>query len=277
MTQEQVLEAWRRGGASRTRVLIALSEDGALDWVDRLLPGPPEARRLAAALLGRSPHLAEALGHLRTLVSDDDRYTREAAVQAVVQLWHERFEEAYPILGAWRTDPNPLVRRAVVLAAGGIAEPLRLDRVAPLFSLLDPFVRDRAPEVRAAVEGVLAHALFTAYPEDTFEQLTYWSASHDTGVLSHVATALGQAPATIGRRALIVLRRVALADGRPVRAAVVRAMANLAPACPDAVGTELRRWLSDPERAAIAREALGRIDGEFLSAKRPPACPRPVA
>jgi len=259
MTHEQVLEAWRRGGASRNRVLVELSEEGALDWAGRLVLGPTEARRLAASLLGRSPHAVDALGLLRDLVTDEDRYTREAAAQAAGTLLMQHFDEAYPVLGTWRTDPSPLVRRAVVLISGVAADAMRPDRARPLLRLLDPLLADRVREVRNALGGVLATTLFAAYPDDVFEELTYWSTSYDEQVLWHVATALGRAPAGIARRALIVLRRVSLHDRRYVRGAVTRALAHLSASCPDVVGAELRRWLEDEDRVVLAREALGRI------------------
>lgn len=270
MTYEQVLEAWRRGGASRDRVLVKLSREDVLDWASRLLPGPPESRRLAATLLARAPRPEDALGFLQHLVTDGDRHTRDAAAHAAGGLFVKHFDEVYPILGTWRTDPSPLVRRAVVLIAGSAADPLRLDRVGPLLRLLDPLLVDRSPEVRGALEGVFSHALFVAYPDDTFEQLTHGSSSHDVQVLWHVATALGQAPGAIARRALIVLRRVALDERRYVRAAVARALVRLAATSPDAVGAELRRWLDDSERVVIAREALGRIGEEVLHPGRAP-------
>jgi len=71
----------------------------------------------------------------------------------------------------------------------------------------------------------------------------------------------------MARRALIVLRRVALDERRYVRGAVARALVRLAVTCPDAVAGELRRWLEDPERGSIAREALGRIGEEVTSSK----------
>ncbi|MEW6216681.1 MAG: HEAT repeat domain-containing protein [Candidatus Bipolaricaulota bacterium] len=267
MTHEQVLEAWRRGGASRDRVLVKLSQEDVLGWATRLLPGPAESRRLAATLLSRSPHPEDALTFLQRLATDGDRHTRDAAAHAAGGLLIQHFDEVYPILGAWRTDSNPLVRRAVVLIAGVAADPLRLDRVGPLLRLLDPLLTDRAIEVRSALEGVFSHALFAAYPDDTFECLTCWSASHDEQVLWHVATALAGAPSPMARRALIVLRRVALDERRYVRGAVARALVRLAVTCPDAVAGELRRWLEDPERGSIAREALGRIDEEVTGSK----------
>jgi len=271
MTHEQVLEAWRRGGASRDRVLVKLSQEDVLEWAARLLPGPAESRRLAAALLSRSPHPEDALTFLQRLATDGDRHTRDAAAHAAGGLLAQHFDEVYPTLGVWRTDANPLVRRAVVLIAGVAADPLRLDRVGPLVRLLGPLLSDRTPEVRGALEGVLCNVLFAAYPDDVFEELTYRSASHDDQVLWHVATALAGAPPSMARRALIVLRRVALNERRYVRGAVARTLARLAATCPDAVGGELRRWLEDPERGPIAREALGRIGEETLRSQSTPA------
>ncbi|GAB4309617.1 MAG: hypothetical protein Kow0097_10780 [Candidatus Bipolaricaulota bacterium] len=274
MTPEQAVAAWRQGGAARNRVLVRLSQEDALDWAARLLTGPVDGRRLAAALLGRSSRPEDALGLLHRLAADGDRYTREAAVQAGGDLLIRHFDAVYPILGAWRTDPNPLVRRAVALIAGVAADPVRLDRVDPLLRLLGPLLADRAVEVRTGVAAALVHAFFPAYPDDVFEQLTYWSASHDEQVLWHVATALGGAPPELARRCLIVLRRVALSERRYVRAAVARTLARLAAASPDAVGAELRRWLGDEERLPIAREALGRIgEGQSCSAAEASAHP----
>lgn len=258
VTAEGVLEAWRRGGASRDRLLIELAQEDVLAWAEELLPGPAEGRRLAAALLARSSEPVDALELLAELARDEDRLTREGAARAAGALLSGYFEDAYPVLGAWRGSPEPLLRRAAAVAAGTAADPGRLDRAAPLLRLLDPLLADHAPEVRAAVEGALG-ALFSAFPEDTFEALVAWSASHDNAVLAHVATALGSAPPPLVRRALIVLRRVALTERRPVRGAVVRSLVRLAQVSPDAVADELRRWLGDEEREPLAREALGRI------------------
>lgn len=259
VTGKQVLEAWRRGGASRERLLVKLSQDDVSAWVQQLLPGPPEARRLAASLLSRSPHHADALPQLRSLAADDDRYTREAAAHSTGELLKRHFDEVYPILGTWRTEPSTFVRRATVLAAGVAADPVRLDLAEPLLRLLDPLLRDRSPEVRTALEGVLGRAFLTAYPDDLFQQLTAWSASHEEGVLQHVAQALGKAPPALIRKALIVLRHLALDERKPVRGAVVRALAELARSAPEPVLAELRRWLPDEDRAPVARAALGRL------------------
>lgn len=277
MTHEQVLEAWRRGGASRDRVLVKLSQEDVLEWAARLVPGPAEGRRLAATLLSRSPHPEDALTFLQGLVTDGDRHTRDAAAHAAGGLLTQHFDEVYPVLGAWRTDTNPLIRRAVVLIAGAAADPIRLDRVGPLMRLLDPLLADRSPEVRSALEGVLCDVLFPAYPDDVFECLTFWSASHDEQVLWHVAAALAGAPPPMARRALIVLRKVALSERRYVRGVVARSLARLAAASPDAVGGELRRWLEDPERSIVAREALGRIGEEIGRSQSAPVRSRSIA
>lgn len=271
VTREQVLEAWRRGGAARNRVLVELSRADTLAQVGDLLRGPAEARRLAAALLGRAERPTEALEHLQRLAADEDRHTREAAAQAAGTLLARYFDEAYPTVGTWRASPHPLVRRAVALAAGVAVDPQRLAWAEPLLRLLDPLLADRAPEVRGAVEGTLTHAFLPSYPDDTFEQITSWSASHDPQVLWHVASALGAVPEPLVRRALIILRRIALSEQRYVRGAVARALVRLASISPDAVGGELRRWLTDEDRAPLAREALGKIGPDLV-----PSPPRPT-
>ncbi|MCX7750083.1 MAG: HEAT repeat domain-containing protein [Candidatus Bipolaricaulota bacterium] len=262
MTAKGVLEAWRRGGASRDQLLVKLSEEDALAWAEELLPGPAEGRRLAAALLGRSPQPAAALEVLAKLAADEDRHVRDGAARAAGELLTRHFADAYPLLGAWRGSEDPLLRRAVAVAVGVAADPLHLERAEPLLRLLGPLLPDRAPEVRGAVEEALG-TFFSAYPDDTFEHLVAWSASHDEGVLRHVATALGAAPAPLLRRALIVLRRVALSEARSVRRAAVRSLVRLAQVSPDPVAEELRRWLPDEERAPLAREALGRIESDL--------------
>jgi HEAT repeat protein len=255
---EILAEAWRRGGAARQRLIVQLADEGAVAWADRLTAGPAEARRLAAAVLAHAPQPDQAVDRLRTLASDKDRFVRETAVHALGALLAQRFAEVYPLFGTWRGDPDPLVRRAVVLAAAAAADPVRLDWAGPLLKLLEPLLSDRTPEVRNALgPGVLAHTFFPVYPDDTFEQLTYWSASHDEQVLWHVAMAMtGPGVEARARKALILLRRLSLDERRYVRGAVVRALARLGQACPDPTASELRRWLDDEDRAPVAREAL---------------------
>lgn len=258
---EPVLAAWHRGGETRRR-LIKLLAPQAIRWGERLIAGPEESRRLAAALLGAWPGAPEpALELLHALAADPDGRTRELAARAAGELLARRFPEVYPTLGAWRTDPEPGVRRAVALAVGTGARPERLDWAAPLLELLEPLLTDRTPEVRAALgPRVLARELFSVYPDDTFEYLAHWSTSHDPQVLWHVAMGLSGPPAAQRvRRSLILLRRLALDERRYVLGAVAAALRRLGSLAPDPVLSELKRWLSDEGRAPVARAVLGKL------------------
>ena len=79
---EPVLAAWHRGGETRRR-LIKLLAPQAIRWGERLVAGPEESRRLAAALLGAWPGAPEpALELLHALAADPDGRTRELAARA---------------------------------------------------------------------------------------------------------------------------------------------------------------------------------------------------
>jgi len=253
------LAAWQRGGESRRAVVAALSRERWEAWGPGLLAQGREGRRLAAAVLGEwdgEPELA--LAQLRGLAGDPDRRTRELAAQAAGAWLARAFADTYPILGMWRGDPQPWVRRAVPLAVAAGARPEHLEWADPLLRLLEPLLSDRAPEVKTTLgPRVLARHLSSLYPEDTFEQLAYWSTSYDEQVLWHVAWALsGPAAARRARRALILLRKLALDERRYVRGAVASAVRQLGRLAPDPVLAELKAWLGDERRAPVARAAL---------------------
>jgi hypothetical protein len=253
-----VLSAWRRGGESRHRLLRALAPQ-AVRWAKLLATGDKEARRLAAALLGTwEGKPDEALELLHALSGDGDRRTRELAARAVGALLFRDFSGVYPVLGAWRGEEDPAVRRAVVVAAGVCARPERFDWAAPLLRLLEPLLPDRAPEVKDVLgPRVLAHELFTAYPDDVFEYLSQWSTSYNEQVLWHVALALSGPPAARRvRRSLIILRKLALDRRHYVLGAVTASLKRLGKLAPDSVLSELKRWLTDEDRAPVARAVL---------------------
>lgn len=259
MDMEELIAVWRKGGVARRRLVNQLVAAGALEWADRLVLGPPEAHRLAALLLGEATsQLGEAADRLRCLAQDPDLRTREEAAQAMGKLLVQRFSETYPLLGVWRRDPDPRVRRAVVLVAAVGAEPGRLDWAEPLLGLLEPLLSDKAKEVRGILgPRVLAHSLLSAYPDDTFEHLVHWSTSHNDQVLWNVAMALsGPEAAKQVRKAFIILRRLSLDDRRYVRGAVVASLRRLLGTCKEEVLVEVQGWLSDEERAPVAQAVL---------------------
>ncbi len=255
--EQNVVEQWRHGGKARERLVQALVHEGALAWATRLQQGGREERRLAATLLGYAQEVEPALQLLRGLVADEDRYTREAAVQAVGKLLERDFPRALAILSEWRRD-NPKVRRAAVLAVAHMADRLHMERAGPSLQFIRPLVGDPSPEVGPAVSAALVQFL-QAWPDETFEELAAWSAEHDEPVLQQVAQTLGQTPPSLIRKALIVLRRLALDERKAVRQAVVKALRRLAEVQSDVVFAELRRWLPDEDRAPVARATLSRL------------------
>jgi hypothetical protein len=62
--------------------------------------------------------------------------------------------------------------------------------------------------------------------------------------------------APIAKRALIVLRKLALDERRMVWRAAAAALWQLGRRRPDVVRPELERWLEDDVRGKVAREAL---------------------
>lgn len=256
---EPLVSAWRQGGEARRRAVLALAREGLESWAGSLAEGTLETRRLMATALGECEgDLERILELLHALSADPDPHTRNLAARAAGQQLARRFAEAYPVLGAWRGDPEPWVRRAVPIAAATCARPERLDWAAPLLELIEPLLFDRSPELKGILgPRVLARELATAYPDDTFEYLTFWSTSYDEQVLWHVAMALsGPLAGRYPRKALIILRRLALDPRRYVRGAVAAALRRLGKLAPDPVLSELKRWLADEDRAAIARAAL---------------------
>jgi hypothetical protein len=218
----------------------------------------PEARRIACELLpsafGEDP--ASALAALAELAADTESPVRAAATAACARLADAHFERALAELLAWRDHASPHVRRAAAMACGRAAEPHRLERAPHLLRFIVPLMADADPAVRRAVGSSLG-TLLGAYPEPAFEALIGWSTSSDSNVLRTVAAAFAAEPAAgLAKRALIVLRKLALDERHAVWRATATAMWQLGRRRPDVVRPELERWLEDETRAKVAREAL---------------------
>ena len=219
----------------------------------------PQARRIACELIPLSfdEDPGEAMAVLEGLAADDERKVRAAAVTACSRIVRAHFERVADILAAWRDDASPHLHRAVAVAVARAAEPHRLERVPHLMRLMGPLLGDSDPAVRRTVGLSTLGALLGAYPEATFEALVEWSTSSDPQVLWNVAMAFTGAPAApMAKRALIVLRKLALDDRRTVWRAAAAAMWQLGRRRPDVVRPELDRWLDDDVRGKVAREAL---------------------
>jgi hypothetical protein len=219
----------------------------------------PQARRIAGELVPLSfdEDPGEAMAVLEGLAADDDRTVRAAAVAACSRVARAHFERVADILTVWRDDASPHLRRAVTVAVARAAEPHRLERVPHLMRLMGPLLADTDPGVRRTVGPSTLGVLLGAYPEATFEALVEWSMTSDPQVLWNVAMAFTGAPAApMAKRALIVLRKLALDDRRTVWRAAATAMWQLGRRRPDVVRPELDRWLDDDVRDKVAREAL---------------------
>ncbi len=205
--------------------------------------------------------VSEVLKSLRKIIVGGNVETQRSAHRSLGTFLYENFEEVYPYLQGWAEDRNPLVRKAVAMAVFEAIHPFRFDLADPFLRLVELLLSDKASQVRWAVgPKVIAQGLLPAYPDDTFEYLTKWSTNHDEQVLWNVA--MGLSGAAIIRRtnkALIILRRLALDERRYVWRAVASAMWRLGRKDPTPVLAELRRWLSDDDRAHVARVALQHI------------------
>jgi hypothetical protein len=199
----------------------------------------------------------EAMAVLHDLVSDGDPGVRAAAVAACARIVRTHFARVVEILSGWRDAPSPHVRRAVAVSATRAAEATRLERAPHLMRLVDSLLADRDPTVRRLLGPSALGAVLVAYPDVTFDSLIGWSTSSDPQVLWNVAMAFTAASAApLAKRALIVLRKLALDERRTVWRAVAAAMWQLGRRRPDVVRPELERWLADETRAKVAREAL---------------------
>ncbi len=219
----------------------------------------PAARRVASLLLAHAFHEnpRAALAALADLAGDADRGVRSAAAAACAVVAATHFERAVAGFAAWRDHSSSHVRRAVVAAVARAAEPHRLERAPHLVRLIGPLLADSDPAVRRAVGPGALGSLLGAYPDVAFEALIGWSTSSDPNVLWNVAMAFTAASAApLAKRALIVLRKLALDERRVVWRATSAAMWQLGRRRPDVVRPELERWLTDEARKKVAREAL---------------------
>ncbi len=258
---EKLLSLWSTGGSQSRRLVRTLAADGAREWAVCLVAQGPQGARLAAAVLGATQGEPQTLVNpLRTLATHVDCAVREAAARALGEQLTRRFADVLPIAITWRKDPEPVVRRAAILATTRAAATGNLSWSEPLLRFVTPLLPDRSPEVRRTLgPGVLREVYLEVFPDDTLEYLAQWSTSHDAQVLWHVAMTLaGPAGKKVAGKGVIILRRLALDERPPVRGAVTAALSALAYYAPDVVLPKLRTWLGDEDRAPIARAAIRR-------------------
>jgi len=225
----------------------------------------PEARHVACSLLARcfAEEGASALDLLEMLAADRDWTVREAASQAAGALLRTSFAPVMERLRGFAGHTDPYVRRCVPVAAMKAGRSRRPEYAVPLLKLIAPLLDDHDPIVRRSLGPfALGRGLLCSYPAVTFEYLVQWSTSFDEQVLWNVAMAFsGSCAAPMVKKALIVLRKLALDERRYVWRAVASAMWKLGRRSADVVRPQLAAWLNDPDRVHVARAALQHLEG----------------
>jgi hypothetical protein len=250
------------------RAMLRQIEDGAvlLDEVrDLVVADEPEARHVACSLLARCfvQTAPDALELLEQLSADRDWMVRDAASQAAGTLLRTSFDPVLDKLRAFAAHDNPYVRRCVPIAAAKAGRSRRPEYAVPLLKLIAPLLEDNDPIVRRSLGPLaLGQGLLCSYPTETFEALVQWSTSYDAQVLWNVAMAFsGRCAGGMVKKALIILRKLALDERRYVWRAVASAMWKLGKRCSVEVRPQLAAWLEDEDRVHVARAALQHLDG----------------
>ncbi len=213
------------------------------------------ATELAALSFDEQPN--DTLMLLESLAADADSSVRVAAAAAASRIAKEHLGRMLDTLTAWRASDAAPVRAAVACAVAAAADPHRLERTPQLVRLVSPLLSDADSGVHRAVSTKALPQLLAAYPEATFEAVVGWSTTSDSRILRNVALAFaGPAAAPLAKRALIVLRKLALDERRAVWRPVATAMWQLGRRRPDVVRPELDRWKDDEVRRKVAAEAL---------------------
>ncbi len=223
----------------------------------------PEARVLACLLLPASyvQDAEETINALRMLVCDGDRHVRDAAGMAAGQILQQDFPRMLEELRRWIEAKAPAGRIAALAAVVSAACVSCIDWGEPLVRLIEPLLEDRDAALRRRVgPGAISGGLLAHHRDITFEYLIKWSTSSDAQVLWNVAMSLSGASAVpIAKKALIILRRLAVDPRRFVWRATASATWQLGRHCPDLVRSELARWLEDEDRVEVARHALAHL------------------
>lgn len=218
-----------------------------------------DERRIACelALLDADDSPRSTLSDLEPLLEDREPSVRAAALRATSRVAEAHFDRVSDVLVAWHGSESPALRRAAAAAAAKSAAAHRLERAPSLVRLAKRMLGDLDPVVRRTAVGATFPAVLQAYPEAAFEALLEGSTSSDARVLRDVAGVLAcPAAAPLAKRAMIVLRKLATDERRPVWRAAASAMWRLGRHRPDVVRPELERWLDDDVRQRAAQEAL---------------------
>ncbi|MFC1571979.1 HEAT repeat domain-containing protein [Candidatus Eisenbacteria bacterium] len=230
--------------------------------VTRLSAARPEveARQMCSVLLDAywRDHRKEVERLTLNLARDEDREVRQYAAGTMARIIRGGFRSRLRYLQGWSRHPDPSVRRQVLIATVGVADPEHPERAKALLDLLEPHLSDRDPYVRRNLGPfALGQGLLQAYPEATLVRFQEWLKSEDEVVRWNLAMGLAAAVAVSEWKAALEVLRVLAADQRRfVWGAASAALGNLANHRSREVGPVLRRWMRDPQLRVAVSSAL---------------------
>ena len=219
-----------------------------------------EARELACVLLDSfwKDHRMEVERLTLNMARDEDAEVRQYAAGTMSRIIRANFRTRIRFMQAWSKNSDPSVRRQVIIATVGVADPKQPDRSKPLLDLLEPHLKDRDPYVRRNLGPfALGQGLLRAYPEATLVRFKQWLHSDDEVVRWNLAIALAAASVVPQWEASLEILKVLAADPRRfVWGAASAALANLMGQREGDVGPILRRWMRDPQLRVTVSSAL---------------------
>ncbi len=219
-----------------------------------------EVREMACALLDSfwKDHRKDVERLTLNLARDEDLEVRQYGAGTMARSVRANFRLRFRYLQAWSSHPDPSVRRQVIIATVGVADPNHPERAKPLLDLLEPHLSDRDPYVRRNLGPfALGQGLLRAYPEETLARFHGWLASEDEVIRWNLAMGLAAAVAlSEWKSALDVLQVLASDQRRFVWGAASAALGNLVHHRAREVGPILRRWMRDPQLRVAVSSAL---------------------
>jgi hypothetical protein len=221
-----------------------------------------EAREMACALLDSfwRDHRKEVERLALNLARDEVEGVRQYAAATMSRIVRANFRLRLRHLQLWSRNPDPSVRRQVIIATVGVADSAYPERAKPLLDMLEPHLSDRDPYVRRNLGPfALGQGLLRAYPEATLLRFKQWIRSDDEIVLWNIGIALAAVHDLEQWEAALEVLRVLAADQRRfVWGAASAGLANLAIRRPEQVKPILRRWMRDPKlRVSVSSAQRG--------------------
>jgi hypothetical protein len=201
-----------------------------------------EAREMACALLDAfwKDHRKDVERITLNLARDEDTEVRQYAAGTMARIVRANFRCRFRYLQKWSRHTDPSVRRQVIIATVGVADPEHPERAKQLLDLLEPHLTDRDPYVRRNLGPfALGQGLLRVYPEETLERFQRWLPSEDSQ----------------WETALEVLRVLAADQRRFVWGAASAALGNMVRHCAE-VRPILRHWMRDPQLRVAVTFAL---------------------